>query len=60
MTKEEFDTTRWYKGIKVKPTYELFSVGYEVETVDFEENTVGFWDHGIYKVLPYYRLEIIK
>lgn len=60
MTKEKFDITRWYKGIKVKPTYELFSIGYEVKEVDFEENTVGFRDNSIYKVLPYNRVMIIK
>lgn len=42
MTKEEFNTTKWYKGIKVR-VLESQRV-FEVDGVDFSLCTVSFWD----------------
>lgn len=37
MTKEEFDNTEWYKGMKVK----VNDFEYDVVTVDFSKRQVG-------------------
>lgn len=58
MTKEEFDTTKWYKGIKVRERGKKES--YFVDGVNFEENTISFWEEGKYRVQLYEYLEIVK
>ena len=58
MTREEFDTTRYYKGIKVRELGKQDS--YFVDGVDFEENTISFWEEGKYRVLPCEYLEIVE
>lgn len=58
MTKVEFDTTKWYKGIKVRELGKPDS--YAVNGVNFEENTISFLDEGKSRVLPYKSMEIVK
>lgn len=58
MTQEEFDTTKWYKGIKVRELGKQDS--YAVDEVIFGEDTIGFWGEGKYRVLPYKYIEIAK
>lgn len=58
MTKEEFDTTRYYKSIKVREPGKQDS--YFVDGVNFEEKTISFWEDGTYRVLPYEDLEIVE
>lgn len=58
MTKQEFDTQKWYKGLKARELgKEDF---YAVEGVNFDKNTISFWDNGKIRVLPYKHMEIIK
>lgn len=58
MTRDEFYTTKWYKGIKVKERGKQES--YFVDAVSFEENTISFWEDGKYRVLPCEYLEIVE
>lgn len=58
MTKEEFDTTKWYKGIKVRGRGKKES--YFVDAVIFDEGVISFWEEGKYRVLPCEYLEIVK
>lgn len=58
MTKEEFDTTKWYKGIKVRERGKKES--YFVDGVVFDEGTISFWEEGKYRVQVYEYLEIAK
>lgn len=58
MTKEEFNTTKWYKGIKVRERGK--KEAYFVDGVNFEENTISFWEDGKYRVQLYEYLEIVK
>ena len=55
MTKEEFDTTKWYKGIKVR---ELESQ--RVFEVDLSWRTVSFWDGYMLKRLHHELIEIVE
>lgn len=58
MTKDEFYTTRWYKGIKVRERGKKES--YFVDAVNFAEGTISFWEEGKYRVLPCEYLEIVE
>lgn len=59
MTEEEFNTTKWYKGIKVRECGKQKS--YFVDGVNFESNTISFWDEdGHLRVLLYWDLEIVE
>ncbi len=58
MTRDEFNATKWYKGIKVREVGKQRS--YFVDGVNFLSNTISFWEDGKYRVLPYEYLEIAK
>lgn len=58
MTRDEFDTTKWYKGIKVRERGKKES--YFVDAVIFSEYTISFWEEGKYRVLPCEYLEIVE
>lgn len=64
MTIEEFDTTKWYKGIKVRDL--MTEREFEVDGVDFEYRIVSFWgktpcgDGRTLRALPYKAVEIVK
>lgn len=58
MTREEFNTTKWYKGIKVRERGKKES--YFVDAVSFEENTISFWEDGKYRVQLFEYLEIVE
>lgn len=58
MTREEFDTTRWYKGIKI---IELGPQRVsEVERIDFDLRTVMFWDGIRYRELDCELVDIVE
>ena len=58
MTREEFDTTKWYKGIKVR---ELESqMVFEVDGVDFGWRSVSFWNGKSPRALNCELIEIVK
>ena len=58
MAREEFDTTKWYKGIKVR---ELESqMVFEVDGVDFGWRSVSFWDGKSPRALNCELIEIVK
>ena len=58
MTREEFDTTRWHKGIKI------IELGpqrvFEVGCIDFDLCTVVFWDGIRYRELDCELVDIVE
>ncbi|WP_288765094.1 hypothetical protein [uncultured Porphyromonas sp.] len=58
MTREEFNTTKWYKGIKVRELGKQDA--HFVEGVNFLNNTISFWQEVRRRVLSYEYLEIVE
>lgn len=64
MTIEEFDTTKWYKGIKVRGL--MTKRVFEVDGVDFKCRIVSFWgkdpfrDCRTLRALPCKLVEIVN
>lgn len=59
MTKDEFDNTRWRKGMQVTVIGDPGGP-YEVVEVYFKENTVGFFADEDYLRLRYDEVEVVK
>lgn len=64
MTREEFDTTKWYRGIKVRDL--MTEREFVVSGVDFERQVVSFWDINSFgdgrllRALPCKLVEIVE
>lgn len=59
MTKDEFDNTKWRKGMQVTVIGEPLG-RYEVVEVDFGKETVGIYVDGYYSPMSYDEVEVVK
>ena len=59
MTRDEFNTTKWYKGMQVRVKKEP-SNSYEVVDVDFENKEIGIYTKEDYLRMSYDEVELVE